>query len=138
IREPETGHEVGVLVGHIDGVVQDSSGDVWILEHKTSATSWSLVDMLFNDQTLGYMWVVQQLLGSAPRGVIFNILRKKVPRVPQLLKNGGLSRAKNIDTTFETYMRAIEDNGLDPVDYVEILRELKDRGNTFFQREKVY
>jgi len=66
---------------------------------------------------------------GAVSGIIFNLVRAKLPTVPQVLKSGGLSKAKSIDTDVDTYLQAIKDNRLNPNDYVDILNHLKENSN---------
>jgi PD-(D/E)XK nuclease superfamily len=126
------------LVGRLDLVVEDFHGRLWLLDHKTTKDKLDPETLVLNDQMVNYLWAVQQIFGRPFEGVYYNALRKKVPTVPPLLKNGkGLSKAKLIDSTPEVYMQAIEDNDLDPDDYTEILEHLRSKPNTFFQREKL-
>ena len=139
IRNPETGEVVGLLVGRFDGICRTADGKLWLLEHKTSADKWTTEMMMYDDQVTGYLWAAQQVFGQPLEGVYFNVLRKKIPRKPNLIRNGTqLSKAKDIDTTYEVYLEAVLENGFDPGDYADILEILKAKGNTFFQREKVY
>lgn len=65
------------------------------------------------------------------------IIRKKVPKEPPLLKRGGLSKAQNIDTTQELYMQAIKRHGLEPSDYQDVLDMLEKRGPAFHFRHRL-
>src|SRR5690606_30397833 len=89
IRHPVDGTPVGLLVGTFDGIVRTPDG-LWLLEHKTSADRWSedSVDPGYLDQVIGYMYAGQLVFGQPLDGVLFNILRKKVPRVPPLVYGG--------------------------------------------------
>jgi hypothetical protein len=134
-------------------VIQD--GELWLWEDK----AWKIIDrasltMLQMDEQCGmYLWGLRQLIdrGEAsaelqeafsehgyPVGVIYNVLRKKLPTVPKLLKDGSTSRDKAIDTTEEVYYQTLVERGQDPVDYEEILNLLHEKGNTFFVRQPVY
>jgi len=125
------------LVGRLDMIVQDFDGRLWVLDHKTSKDKLDPEILIMDDQMTIYLWAAQQIFGVPFEGCYYNVLRKKVPRVPPVLKSGGLSQAKDIDTTYEVYMQAIEDNGLNPDDYHKILDILQNKPNTFYQREKV-
>lgn len=130
-------------------------GELWVWEDKC----WKTIDrpsikMLQMDEQCGmYLWGLRQLIdrGEAPReiaeavceyggpvGVIYNVLRKKLPVVPALLKAGGTSKDKAIDTTEEVYRAALAERGQDPTDYAEVLDLLREKGNTFFVRQPVY
>lgn len=73
----------------------------------------------------------------APVGFELEVIRKKVPREPPLLKSGRLSKAQNVDTTPELFEAAIQRHGLDPADYDEILLRLRRRGPAFHYRHRV-
>ena len=112
------------------------------------------MQMLQMDEQCGfYLWGLRQLIdrGEAPvdlqeafdeygypAGVIYNVLRKKLPVVPKQLKDGSTSRDKAIDTTEEVYRQTLIERGQDPADYTEILDLLREKGNTFFVRQSVY
>lgn len=137
----------------VDGIVA-INGCLWIEERK----AWKTIDqaslkMLQLDEQCGmYLWALRRQIerGEAspevmdaaeryglPQGVHYVILRKKVPAVPPQLKDGSTSRDKRIDTTYEVYLRTLEERGQDPADYVEILDTLRCKGNSFFHRELV-
>lgn len=129
------------LRGIIDLVVRDSSGEIWLVDHKyTSIDLLKYEDnLVLDEQSNYYLWALSQLLESkGVAGIIFNLLRTKEPTVPRVLKAGGLSKAKNIDTTYDVYLQAILDNELEPEDYTDILEDIKDKDRLFFKRHKVY
>jgi hypothetical protein len=70
-------------------------------------------------------------------GFELEIIRKKVPKEPPLLKKGGLSKAQNIDTTPELFRQAINKNRLNEADYADVLERLENRGPAFHYRHKV-
>jgi len=131
--------------GGVDVLVRDKrDGQTWAMEHKTTADrdlNQYLRKLHFDPQVRGYAWAladpIPSVSGVEPvnvAGVIYNVLRKKAPATPHVLKNGkGLSKASSIDTTREVYLKAILDNGFDPDDYVEILDKIS--RNQFFARE---
>lgn len=133
------------LVGRFDMVVKDYDDWYWILDHKSSKDKLNSDQLTLDDQMTMYMWALSQILAmwqpeyaEKIAGCYYNVLRKKLPRVPPVLKDGkSLSKAKDIDTTYEVYLQAIIDNGFDPEDYQQILEYLQRQPNTFFQREKV-
>lgn len=91
--------------------------------------------MILDPQLTRYFYGLRKMGYEPLVGVGYDEIRTKPPTVPRLLKDGSLSRAKNIDTDLYTYMSAVRENGLDPGDYQEILshvaRNQKDR---FFRR----
>jgi hypothetical protein len=125
------------LVGRWDLIVEDFDAFLWILDHKTMRDKLDPEILVLNDQMVCYLWAAQEVFQVPFAGVYYNGLRKKLPTVPKVLRAGGLSKAKNIDTTYEVYLAEIERLELDPADYEDILDHLKNKPNTFFQREKL-
>lgn len=131
-----------------DVVVMDELFNIYLVEHKTTKESVTTrLDSVDTDsQVYDYAWAVgmflKKLLKTSKditiKGVIYNVLRKKNPRVPEVLKSGkGLSKNKAIDTTYEVYRNAIDRHGFDPEDYYEVLEVLDMKGDTFTGREIV-
>lgn len=129
--EVQVKHRGLTFKGIIDKIVKDPQGRTFVCDHKTHKVLPS-EDARFSDiQTVLYYWALRET-GEQVDGVMWDYLRTKPPAVPELLKNGGLSRRANIDTDYETYLKAITDNGLNPTDYQDMLDKVK--GNTFFKR----
>lgn len=87
-------------------------------------------------QLLIYHWLLPQLGYPKMDGVIWDYIRKKAPTVPELLKTGGLSRAKSIDTTYSVYIATV-DRLLGPEarpEYEEFAQTLKGREEKFLRR----
>lgn len=119
--------------GRIDAIIENERG-MWIMEHKTCRAIPD-DDFRFTDiQTSLYQLVLQKLGYENIKGSCYDYIRKKLPAVPEILSRGGLSKRKNIDTTYEVYLQAIKDNNEDPRDYEDILETLKQKPNTFFRR----
>lgn len=130
------GHKArGTFGCRIDQIVEDCDELLWLMEHKTAA-SLEVAHLPLDEQVVCYLWAAQQFLGIKLQGVIYNILLKKLPSKPQLLKNGTLSK-KKISTTYGVYKKEIEHHKLEPEAYSEILQELKDQDSPFFRREKI-
>lgn len=134
-RIPKT---TGWLSGTFDLLILDEFGKFWIVDHKTYATFYRPDQLELDDQMTAYLWLIRNALGIEARGVIYNQMRKKLPTVPEPLKKGGLTRAKSLDTTYEVYLAAIKEHGLDVMDYADVLDRLASEGNRFFKREEVY
>lgn len=127
--------------GIIDGLVQDEYGAYWVHEFKTAKQLGSR-NLTLDEQAVGYMYAAKELWGIDCAGIMYTILRKKIPTIPKELKNGDISIAKNIATTYEVYHNKLIDYyGSEeeiPGDrYEEILTILKEQDNPFFKREKV-
>lgn len=120
----------------IDAVLEDLiDGGIWLRDYK-SRDKFKRAESMMLDPQLTLYFYAMEVLGYKPiRGVEYDEIRTKVPTVPAVLKAGGLSKKKAIDTDVHTYMGAIRRHGLDPADYADILRHIatnqKDR---FFRR----
>lgn len=130
------------LRGRFDGVVlYKPDNSIWLFENKTSGRPSELEDSLDNDlQTTAYVYALEQLLGIPVKGVIYNVMYKKAPTEPKVLKSGSLSQAKNLSTTFEAYLEAIRTTHEGITDanvlamYGGMLDHLKAEGNKYFKR----
>lgn len=134
----------------LDLIVRNAtSGELWLVEHKTTGASdldQYLRKLHLDPQIRGYAWalldpdrdlsdpaiVAAVIKGTGVRGIIYNVARKSVPRWPERIKSGTLSRAA-IDTTWERYLEAIEAHGLNELDYTDMRDKLV--GKAFFARE---
>lgn len=119
------------LNGRIDWVFEDDRG-VWVCDHKTTGRSIPTDTFrLWDLQTAIYTRVVREM-GYEPRGIVFNYIKTKPPTVPKILKAGGMSKRKII-TDERTILKVIEENGLDPSEYEEMLATA--RKTEFFSRK---
>lgn len=120
----------------IDVVLEDLiDGGIWLRDYKTR-DKFKRAELMMLDPQLTLYFYAMELLGYKPiRGVEYDEIRTKPPSIPHLNKDGRLSKARSIDTDVHTYLREIRRRGLDPSDYVDILRHIatnqKDR---FFRR----
>lgn len=123
------------FVVHIDKVVRDEEKRLWIMDHK-SHRNMPDQDKRFSDfQLIVYPWVWNKLNPKRPvTGIIWDYIRTKAPAIPEQLKAGGLSKRKNIDSDYETYLDEILRLNLNPEHYQDMLEMLKAQPNTFFDR----
>lgn len=129
--------------GRLDLLTQHrKSGLVHIWEHKSTEHVPNLLQRLRDLQTALYLRKIQRM-EIAPHidSVMWNYIRTTEPTVPDLLKpkkRGGielppeLTRRKNLDSTWQTYLASIEQHGLNPADYEEQRLRLLDREETIF------
>ena len=119
--------------------VIERNGGLWLHEFKTAATIDTnyVSNLVLDEQMSRYTWALEKATGKTVEGAVYSILRKKLPVIPEILKNKSLSKAKNIDTTYDVYLSTINANGLNVADYQEILDILKAKGNSFIIREVV-
>lgn len=131
--ETQLTHDIG-FAGHIDKVVVTKRDKRrWIVDHKTHKHIPD-EEQRFNDyQILVYVWAWNR---ENPKkqvdGLIWDYLRTKAPTIPDQLKNGQLSQAKNIDTDLATYTRELRRLKLDPRPYEAFLLELRQRSERRF------
>jgi hypothetical protein len=100
---PQTHNKLS-YAGRLDGLVQNlRTGDLYVLEFKTTASLKRMSGVYRSLQATAYLWAAQQLYGHLGeiKGVIYRSLRKKIPANPQRLKSGKFSKRKNQSTTLE-------------------------------------
>jgi len=127
------------LVGRVDMVVRRPDGSIWVVEHKTvgvkDAQYFRRLETDF--QIRAYVWAVSRFLGLPVKGVLYNVLRAKLPVEPEILKNGSISKRANIDTTLEVFEAALARTNCNPADYADIIEHLRTEDNSFFMRREM-
>jgi hypothetical protein len=165
-------------------MIVEREGRCWIVENKWWKTlaSDSLRMLRLDEQSGWYLWATRQWMATRPRelsprmrkilddlglpvGVLYNVVRKALPRVPAQLKGkeatvvdeatgkklkdaegnfikqyipGETSRDKSIDTDHATYLATLRERGQDPADYAEILEALEGKGDSgWFYRDEI-
>lgn len=111
------------------------TGLLFAFDHKSRKSFEDGENMVLDPQLTRYYRALE-ILGYTPLGGVgYNELRTKPPTVPALLKRGGLSKAKAIDTDVYTYMKEIRHHDLDPTEYQEILAHIaRNQSGRFFRR----
>lgn len=101
--------EEGFLIGTLDKLLVDErSGRVWIMDHKSYSQETRYDTEITNMQFMSYAWGITQLIGMPVEGVIYDGIRKKLPKPPKVLASTGkLSQEWNTDITYATYRRAL-------------------------------
>lgn len=97
------------FAGRFDGIVRHKqTGEHWIWETKTSRSTGELANSLWNDnQVNAYMIAAQNLFKVPIVGVLYNVMRKKIPTHPKRLQSGLFSVAKNQDVSYDSYLATI-------------------------------
>ena len=80
------------LQGTVD-LIMDTPRGLFIYDHKSYSSLLSPTEIDFDDQLVGYIWLLQQN-GINVRGAYYNQLLKKIPTKPRLLNNGTISKDK--------------------------------------------
>jgi len=97
------------FAGRFDGLVEDNKGKFWIWENKTARSISELQKSLANDEQSGlYTYAASKVFGRPVEGVLYNIMRKKLPTTPKILKSGELSKDKSVDTSWEWYKQTVD------------------------------
>lgn len=130
------------FAGTVDGVWRSRvDGQLYLHEIKTTSSLDSRINQLQNeDQPTAYMLAMSEVYREPIAGVIYTLIRKKLPADPEILKNGMLSKNKGIDTTADHYLacvRAQHRNTPDDVikrEYGDVLQTLLNQPNRFFRR----
>lgn len=126
-----------VYQGRLDALWEDDSGHYWIVDHKTAASFGPTTHLERDEQCGSYMWALQHMLGIKTQGVIYNEIAKTAPRAPTQLVKGGLSKNKQQNVSYESYVAEINRLGLDEKDYEEFLIYLKTEGKQYIRRTEV-
>lgn len=126
------------LVGKIDGLAQDNKKFKWLIEHKTCKKMPGEEVRMHDTQAIIYSRALPNITGEKfPHGVVWDYLRTKLPAKPEVLKSGGLSTRKNIDTTREVYAREIRKHGYSEASYESILHDLDLKRDSFYRQVKL-
>lgn len=131
-----------VFAGKVDGVIRHRfDGKLYLHEIKTTKSIDSRLQQLpFEMQPTAYLLAMQEIYQEPIEGVIYTIIRKKLPDEPDVLKNGMLSKNKSIDTTPDYYLSCARKHHIGWSDdqikreYGDILQQLLSNPNRFFRR----
>lgn len=141
-----TGEKKVWLAGTFDGVVKhDATGKLYLWEIKTTR---SLVErekqLALDEQTNAYAWAASRVLDQEISGVIYTLIRKKIPDEPKENKNGLLEQKASADTTAEWYLQQVKNYHKDIAkeaiskyirdNYSDYLQTLLQQPNKFFKR----
>jgi PD-(D/E)XK nuclease superfamily len=130
------------LAGIYDGVVQSlDDGKYYLWEIKTTRSIAERSKQLALDaQTDAYVNAAQRELNLPISGIIYTLIRKKIPEAPKELKNGLLSQAANQDTTAEYFLNYVKhyhsdrDHAWLGATYGQFLNDLLAQDNRYFAR----
>jgi hypothetical protein len=147
--------------GTIDRIYLDEDDRLWFTDYKTVASIEQYEDNAEMDRQISrYWWALQQLmrgkgeiwgkiedwvdpkwelpLEKEVAGFVYDIIKKDYPHPPEVLKKGGLSKAKNQKTSYDLYLGKIRELGLNVEDYQDMLDFLTDKPDGFFRRVQVF
>lgn len=130
------------LAGVFDGVVQSKHNGLYYLwEIKTTRSIIEREKQLqLDSQADAYTNAAQRMLGVKISGIVYTLIRKKVPEAPKALKDGTLSQSASQDTSAEWYLayarnyHAGASNVFLSETYGAFLNTLLAQENKFFRR----
>lgn len=125
--------------GFVDLIARNlETGRISLWDHKSSVQPLSADRRTMDLQTRIYAYKATKLLDIQIDSITWNNIRTKEPTEPAVLKSGKLGERKDLDSTRETYLAAIQREGLDSEDYEEMLTLLDGREESvFFPRFEV-
>lgn len=136
-----------LFVGRLDGIIQDSEGYFWVIDHKFMAKAIPQEILLLDEQTSKYVWAAKEAIkygwwnalpsDAVLRGAYYNVVVKKIPKIPELTTTGRTSK-KKLDTTQSVFTRTLLERGEDPRDFKEILESLDGAEKKYFQRYPIF
>jgi len=113
------------LHGYIDAILHDlETGQTWCVDYKFRRTLASDDDERFNLQNAVYMMACRQM-GIDVAGTMTWQRYNTPSAVPKFNRDGSVSRSK-IRCTWPRFRRFLEEAGLDPADYSEMVDKLAD------------
>jgi ATP-dependent helicase/DNAse subunit B len=126
----------------VDLGIVDDEDKLWVVDHKTASSIPPANTFHGMDpQLILYPWGIDRLManGQFPKmqigGVIYNYIKSKAPSLPQINKDGSLSKRK-IVTDYPTLYLFLKQQGYDPQDFAHILVPLKKRSE-FLRRYRL-
>ena len=124
-----------VLPSVIDLVTKGPDGRTYLWEHKSTKNIPKQGRRFQDLQTLLYAVILEERYGIHVDEIIWNYIRTKEPAVPDVLKDGTVTRRKNIDTLTEVYAQVLHEAGADSDEYEEVIERIKDEEQVrFFPR----
>lgn len=119
--------------GKIDAVAK-SKKLRWLTEHKSFTKMPDETERWRSVQSAVYIRALDMLGWWQVDGTLWDYIRSKPPSVPQILKNGGLSRAKKVDTLPSRLRAFIAAQGLKERDYKELIAMAEENRDSYFVR----
>lgn len=130
-------HEDLRLMGKVDAIAL-LNGCHFLLEHKTAARIEKDYWWPHLNQIDTYSYAMGRKLGVTFTGAMLNVMLKKMPSIPKLLKNGKAISKTLGNTTERIFIDAVEEFGLKLEDYQDVLESIRTEGNHFVKRQLIY
>lgn len=127
-------HEFPIETEELKGVIDlvarhKQTKRILICDYKFSTSVKGLSDISIDEQMYIYAfgYALKEHVSLEDIDICYISIPKAELDKPRLLKNGQLSKDKSQNTTYNKYIEAIEENGLNREDYEDILSELSGR-----------
>lgn len=121
------------FIGKIDAIAKTPNKLRWIVENKTFTRAPGDDDRWRNIQSAVYLRACE-MLGMKPfDGMLWNYVKSKAPKYPEMLAKGGLS-IRDIDTLPSVVMKVIMENNLKPEDNKVLLERAERNIQNYFFR----
>lgn len=128
------------IKGVIDVVLQHKeTGKILIADYKFSNSEKGYEDILLDEQMVIYavVYASKNNLSLSDIEVGYVNITKKEPDKPRVLRNGTISKDKAQNTTYELYLKTINELNLNVGDYVDILEDMKTKKLTSFCKSSI-
>jgi hypothetical protein len=111
-----------------------TTGKYYIIDHKVSTDLE--INKVFDVQKIALFKVISERYPIS--GIIYNMIRSKVPLIPEPLKNRTrLKKFAPASTTESVFRKALKVHKFKAVDYPDVVRFYKENENQFFSRVPV-
>jgi hypothetical protein len=132
--------ETDDIKGVIDVVLQHKeTGKILIVDYKFSNSEKGYEDILLDEQMVIYavVYASKNNLSLSDIEIGYVNITKKEPDKPRVLKNGTLSKDKAQNTTYDLYLKTINDLCLNINDYADVLEDIKNKKLTSFCKSTI-
>ena len=128
------------IKGVIDVVLQHKeTGKILIADYKFSNSEKGYEDILLDEQMVIYavVYASKNNLSLSDIEVGYINITKKEPDKPRVLRNGTISKDRAQNTTYDLYVKTINELNLNVDDYADILEEMKNKKLTSFCKSSI-
>lgn len=123
------------LYVRVDAVLSDGGSGHWLAEFKFPGNQFRPYDDIRMSTQIAIYQFALRRAGIPTVGVLYFQALGKQPATPKLNKDGSMSRS-DISTTWEVYEKALVENGLNPMDYIDMQPKLADK--KFITVDRIY
>jgi len=115
-------------------LIEKATGKYFIIDHKVITNL--VIDKTFDTQKIAMYKVLSERYPIS--GIIFNLIRSKLPIIPEPIKNNTrLKKFTPASTTESVFKKALSMYGFQTKDYLEAVEYFQTHENSFFKRVPV-